>query len=821
MLCAALVLLATQPQQAFNFYGFGPYDRNIPQPETILGYGPGDRHTTFAEQEEVIARIAASAPDRVAVRRFGKSTEGRPLRIVVISSAKNMNRLEEIREANQRIAEGGGAQAEVPSIIWINQCIHGDETASFESSMWLIYTLAASQSRIIESALENAVVIVNPSYNPDGHERFVVWFNSIAVGTPNRAAPEHRPPPAVQGRVNHYRFDLNRDRIAMSQVESAAEAAEYRRWNPHVYVDQHGEVSTYFFPPNPMAVNANIDRQRLHHWTDIFGRATAQAFDHQGWTYFVRDTFDIYYAGYLDSWTALSGSIGMTHETDGGSNLISTREDGTQVTLRDGMAKHFTSAISVIAESARQRSELVASFAQFKAKATNGSHAGKFARVVLSCPDPRPLLRLADQLDKQGIRYKWLRDALEQPDAHDYWSDAVGKATFPRGSLVIDMAQPFGQLAKALLEPHSDFEPEFVKLMNQPDLFDVREGGESGGFYDLTAWALPYAHSLNASWCETAPPVQSGPAPVVEKQAPSGGAVGWVIAYTDRDDALGVMSLMRNGVRVRVATQTMRLDGNTVRPGEFVVLRGRNDADAGQKIAAAAEEYGFRVRPLNSGFPSDGRAGPGSDATVPLQTPKVALLFAGGYGAVWYLMEKTLRIPFTPLANLGGLNLSEFNTILLPPASGASEDSLRQWVSDGGNLILLGTRGGGFVVRAASKTMSKGVPGSLLLAEVDDKSALSFGRADRPLAVPVSGQTLFDAEAAAGVKLSAPQGKAAVLSGWAWPETRAEAAGGAWVVRSRFGQGTVTLFLGDPCERAMWPGLQDLLVNAILFGGVD
>lgn len=820
MLCAALALLAIQPQQPFDFYGFGPYDPNIPKPESILGYGPGERHTTFAQQEEVIGRLAASAPDRIAVRRFGKSTEGRPLRIVAISSAKNMGRLDEIREANQRIANGEDPQGEVPAIIWINQCIHGDETASFESSMWLIYTLAASRSRFVENALENAVVIVNPSYNPDGHERFVVWFNSVAVGTPNRAAPEHSPPPAVQGRVNHYRFDLNRDRIAMSQVESVAEAAEYRRWNPHVYVDQHGEVSTYFFPPNPMAVNANIDRQRLHYWTEILGRATAHAFDQQGWTYFIRDTFDIYYAGYLDSWTALSGAIGMTHETDGGSNLVTTREDGTEVTLRDGMAKHFTSAISVVAESARQRSELVGSFARFKAKAADGSHAGKFARVVLSCSDPRPLLRLADQLDKQGIQYRWLQDPFEQLDAHDYWSDTVGKATFPRGSLVIDMAQPFGQLAKALLEPHSDFEPEFVKLMNQPELFDVREGGESGGFYDLTAWALPYAHSVHASWCESAPPVKTGPAPSVEKQTPSGGSVGWVIAYTDREDALGVMSLMRSGVRVRVATQTMRLDGNTVRPGEFIVLRGRNDSDAGRKIAAAAEKFGLRVRPLDSGFPSAGRAGPGSDATAPLQSPKIALAFSGGYGAVWHLLETTLKLPFTPVANVGALDLSEFNTILLPSTGGASEDALRAWVSDGGNLILLGSRGGGFIIQASSKTMSRGLPGSLFRAEIDDKSALSFGRAGRPFAVPVSGRSLFSAEGA-HVKLSAADGKATVLSGWTWPDTQAEAAGGAWVVRSRVGQGTVTLFLADPCERALWPGLQDLLVNAILFGGVE
>jgi hypothetical protein len=100
------------------------------------------------------------------------------------------------------------------------------------------------------AALRDSVVLLNPVFNPDGHERFVVYYNSVAVGSPESFAFEKEQPWAVSGRSNHYRFDLNRDKIAQSQAETRHETREYLRWNPQVFVDQHGQPEVYFFPPN-------------------------------------------------------------------------------------------------------------------------------------------------------------------------------------------------------------------------------------------------------------------------------------------------------------------------------------------------------------------------------------------------------------------------------------------------------------------------------------------------------------------------------------------------------------------------------------------
>jgi hypothetical protein len=218
-LSALLLASALLPiQQPYNFYEHGPYDPAVPRPEALLGYVPGQQHTTYREQDMVVHAIAKAAPRRVKVIEFGKSWERRPLRIAVISSERNMARLQEIRQTAQKIASGEAAAANLlekqPAIVWINQTIHGNESASFETAMFTIYTLAASRNRSITDALENTVVIVNPAYNPDGHERFAVWNRAMAIGSDHKFAYERSEPSWVNGRSNHYRFDMNRDRVA-------------------------------------------------------------------------------------------------------------------------------------------------------------------------------------------------------------------------------------------------------------------------------------------------------------------------------------------------------------------------------------------------------------------------------------------------------------------------------------------------------------------------------------------------------------------------------------------------------------------------------
>lgn len=821
-LVAGLALLG----RTFDFYAEGPYDPAIPRPEKVLGYGPGERHTVYHDQERVVDALVAAAPKKAKKIVFGTSVEGRPLRVVAISSPANLARLDQIQKEHQEIAEGKGDPSKTVPVVWINECIHGDETASFESGMWTLYTLLASRGDIAK-ALDKVVVILNPSYNPDGHERYVVYYNSIATGSDAADAFEGNVPSTALGRPNHYRFDMNRDRVAFSQPETRQEFAEMLKWGPQVYIDQHGQVASYFFPPEPMAVNVNVDRARNAKWTERLGRATAKAFDAKGLGYFTKEDFDFYYPGYLDTSTTLSGAIGMTQETDGGRRIAREREDGSTLTLTQGMFKHFTSALAVVKESAAGSTELLADYANFKKRAVSGAAAGKFRRVVMT-GDFRELNRMKEHLAFAGIRSYLTTAAYSQPDAHDYWTTKVGKQEFPELSLVVDLSQPQAAMAKALLEPGQDFEPEFTKA--QVDRFkgtknpDAPDGAE---FYDITGWSLPYAYNLKAWWCESAPMIAPGPATDKITSGVPPSPIGYVLRYTDQDDILAVADALTAGVRGGVTTKAMRLGNVDYPAGTFLFLADRNEDGFEKALRTACAGRGAKLEPLTSAYPESTRYSPGSGSVISLKKPNIAIVMGNGTnlaqsGPIWYLMDRVFKLPFTPLSSsaLSGGNLGRFSCIVLPSGvSSSTGGAFNTWLQAGGSGVSLDgdwAVGGSFTKLDEKK--GEDLPGSLFRAEFDPSSILSYGYGSKNIAVPVAGGRFF-AEKDSVISFPKDEKTPLLLSGWEWPEDTEKALHGAAFLQDiSVGRGRLVAFLQDPTERAMWPGLYKALLNAMILG---
>ena len=842
MLSSVLLGLTLLAPARFSFYEHGPYDASVPHPEKTLGYAIGDRHTVYRDLERVGKAIAAGAKGRVVEIEFGKSTEGRPLRIFVVSSTANIKNLEQIRLNNLRLAnpKAGEAPDEIakknPAIVWINQGIHGDETASYESGMALLYNLAASRSPRISSVLENTVVIINPAYNPDGHERYVVAYNSIPNGSPESGSYDTAIPSAFFGRTNHYRFDMNRDRVAISQIETRNEVAEFLRWMPQVYVDQHGQVETYFFPPVQQSVNVNVDRKRYNLWTEVFGRATASAFDKQGWQYYIKDQFDFYNVCFLDTHSTLMGAIGMTHETDGGRVMARRRSDDTVLTLRDGVAKHFTSAIAVIESASKSRTALLESYLSFKRHAAAGDHAGKFKRVVAVSDDPRELERFAKHLDRTGIRYQFADKGWSQTDAHDYWSDAVGAQSFPAGALVVDIAQPMGHLAKSWLEPGSDFEPDFIARQKQLAKVEKEGKGESEinsyEFYDGTAWCHIYAYNLKAWWCESAPAIVAGRQESRVVSRPDS-TVGYFAPYTDQNDILFAAKALANGFKVSMNSRPMKVGGVTIPRGSFMFLRARNDEGYDGKLWDMAFKSGVKLLPLTTSYPDEGRYGPGGESIIQLRKPNIAIVMGNagnlGGGPIWYLMEQEFKLPFTPISTnaLNG-NLDRYTSIVFAGGGASTTGKVGEWIRSGGCAVSLSSPswalGSSGFKNLESKEAEPDLPGSLFKAEMDPRSFLSFGyptlqKGPISIAVPVEGGNFFKApKEGSPVMLSADEKARKLLSGWAWDTTEADLVGAAWLIDAPAGQGRAVLFTEDPTFRAQWPGLYKLLLNAMIIG---
>src|SRR5438034_254152 len=488
---ALLLALVASPlaAQGFDFYSRGPYRPAVPRPEAVLGYAAGEQHTMYAQLQHYLDTLVASAPERVRIETWGRTAERRPIRALVISDPANLARLDQIRAEIAELtdprkttaARAADIAARDPAIAVFQYSVHGDEPAGFEAAMQVAYQLLAADEPQTLEILKNVVLVLNPSANPDGHERFAAWYNSVGVGADDPAALEQDEPWSVTGRYNHFRFDMNRALLAQGQPEVRAMMDGILRWHPQVLVDHHSTTPTFFFPPVAQAVNLNLPPQTTK-WFETYGRGNAAAFDRQGWQYFVRGVFDFFYPGYWDEWATFQGASGMTYETDGGPQYNLRRDDGTISTFRDGIAHHF-----------------------------------------------------------------------------------------------VDLAQPQRRLAKAVLEPQPGFDRGFVERELGKYQRNRRRGDagerEEYGFYDVTAWALPYTFNLQAWWTEDAAPLAADavtdtvlPAPPAPGQAAS--------AYVFTDDNAGAarlaLALQAEGFKLAVALKPLRADGRSWPRGTFV-----------------------------------------------------------------------------------------------------------------------------------------------------------------------------------------------------------------------------------------------------------
>ena len=185
LLLLLLLLPATARAQDFDFYVRGPYRSQVPRPDTLLGYRVGSQQTMYYQQQQVFDRMIAAASDRVRTEVIGRSVEGKVMRLLIISSPENIARLDQIRADLAKLADPRKTTAEeaaaiaqrTPVTVLLTHSVHGNEPAGFEASMQTVYQLLASDEPATQTILKNCVVLINPSQNPDGHERFAAWYN--------------------------------------------------------------------------------------------------------------------------------------------------------------------------------------------------------------------------------------------------------------------------------------------------------------------------------------------------------------------------------------------------------------------------------------------------------------------------------------------------------------------------------------------------------------------------------------------------------------------------------------------------------------------
>lgn len=659
----------------------------IPSPEGFLGYKIGTHFTPHYRLIEYYKAVAAAAPSTVKLQQYGTTNEGRPLMVAFVSSAQNIGNLESVRTKNieRTTAAVKNDASDNVVIVWLSYNVHGNEASSSEASMLTLYALVDPSNAQTKQWLQNTVVVMDPCINPDGRDRYVNWYNSVAGKTfnPLPESREHREP-WPGGRTNHYNFDLNRDWAWQTQIESQQRLALYNQWLPQVHVDFHeqGFNNPYYFAPAAEPFHEVITPWQREAQV-LIGRNHAKYFDEKGWLYFTKERFDLLYPSYGDTYPIYNGAIGMTYEQGGGpaGGLGVVTENGDTLTLADRAQHHFTTGLSTVEVASKNAARFISEFQKYYRDEKAGVGDVKAYVVKMNGGDEARMTSLTELLKRNNIRYYSGRGAALR--GFNYASLKEEAFALSSSDLIVPSAQPKGALVKVLFEQNT-------KLSDSAT-------------YDITAWSLPYAYGLQAY--ATTVPVTGLEEYKITKATNDGTepTYAYVIPWTGVKAAKLTGQLLQRGVKLRFITAPFTSGGQTFNRGAVIVMRPGNGfmQNLFTLTRSLANDAGVRLAAVSSGFVEKGLDF-GSSSVLPLKARRVALFTGEGTsslaaGEVWHYFEQQLNYPLTLInvADAGRLNWNDYDAVIMPDGAyrflndKSAADALRSWISGGGHLIAL------------------------------------------------------------------------------------------------------------------------------------
>jgi hypothetical protein len=868
LVLAALALTAAPLRAQHTFSTGGAYDPAVPTPRSVLGYDIGARFTPHAMVARYLARLAETSK-RIRLDTVAYTFEGREVFLVIATSEANQARLDAIRADAARLADPRGASpaelaavvARMPAVVWLGYTVHGNEASGVEAGLAIAYQLAAGRDPETQMVLDSTVVLIDPVENPDGHERHVQDVMRARGAGGAEDVPPVRGAMVQQGswpgaRGNHYYFDMNRDWFILSQPETRGRVATFERWWPHVAVDLHemGSDASYYFAPPMEPINKNVP-ENIRHWWDVFAASNAAAFDAHGWSFFRHEDFDEFYPSYGDSWPILNGAIGMTYEEASSGGGAIRKSDGTLLTLRDAAWHHYTASWATLVTAAQRARERVSDYLAFRQSAVTDGERGPIRTVAIAPDGQGRADTLVAHLLANGVAVGRLRAPADVRDAVAYGESAPRPVRLTPGSYVVDLAQPQGRLAKALLEPDAQLDSSFIAQE-----LEHRRTGQPDRFYDLTAWALPYVFRVHAWWSRgsvgPADPVDAASRSAAGPAAFPHEAPRYAYAFSaGSETSLRLLgALLADSVRVSFAPRTFTQAGMRFPDGTFLVRVAANGPRVGDLVLHHASETGARVVALNSAA-SDSGPDLGSNGVFAVKAPRVALV--GGppvsgtsFGSAWFAFNQRLHYPVVTVnaASLGGLDLKGYDVIVVPSVGAGAFDRvlgeggkerLVAWVRDGGTLITLdgatswlaGEKLGLARLRlrrdttradsAGGAPLPAYVPGAIVRLTGDTLSPLLAGIGEAEIPALDFSDRIYnppkDLAPGEAVLRYAPAARLR-LAGYLWPEVPARLAESVYLWTENDGRGRVIGFAGDPNFRDLMRGLLPLFANAVFLG---
>ncbi len=682
----------------------GSYNDDIDHPNKFLDFKIGERVATPEQISEAILSWANQS-NRMIVKEYAKSHEGRPLYALFISSPSNLAKLDEIKKNVNLLADGENTNAnkaralinDLPAIAWMAYSIHGNETSGADAALASIYHFIASNDEETIDMLDNMLIIIDPLMNPDGRARFAKSLEQYR-GT----APNYDDQSLIHtgdwpyGRTNHYFFDLNRDWIYVTQPETRGRVELINEWKPQILVDAHemGPQDTFMTGPPREPINKNIDRDLIK-WGNVFAQDQGNAFDERNWRFYTGEWHEDLYPGY-SFYVQFRGTLGILYEQSRMAEDGVKRPEGTIQSYKESVHHQYVSTMVNLKTLKENSKAMYRDF--WEGRKYNVSKDSKYANqtfVILPTENIGRLKTLIEKLQFQDIElYKnnkpiLVKNVLKQS------GDIDDNFSIPVGSLIIPNRQAEAPIIAAMLEFDAEIDESVLVKEKQANL---RDG--SSIMYDTTAFNLTMMYGL---------PSITVPENITNNLSPwefnqtnyeiDKDALMWSVDGNDDRSVAFAARLMELGVEVRIINKSTSLSGHELSRGSVVVLGMDNPfmTDLHMLVEKIARNLELSVVSIESGFGPEELPDWGGEHFNLLERPKVAILSHEGFnsydvGVSWWSIDHHLGIRHSQINKsiINYADLRRYNTIIIPSGGSLSKNNktiLTDWVKQGGTLI--------------------------------------------------------------------------------------------------------------------------------------
>jgi len=649
------------------------FNENIPKPSDFLlnGKEVGSSHVSHDRLIQYMYALA-NASKRIDIENRGFSYEGRPLVLLTITSEENHDKLLKFKRSHIDYLDGKSDNKSSnfysrPVVIYQGYSIHGNEPSGSNAAMLYAYYLASSNSDDVKNQLNNSIILLDPSLNPDGLQRFANWVNTnksqnLNSDSNDREFNEHWP----RGRTNHYWFDMNRDWLPAQLPESKVRIKTFQDWYPNVLTDHHemGTNSTFFYQPGiPSRVNP-LTPKKNQELTAKIGKYHESILSENGSFFYSEEDYDDFYYGKGSTYPDINGGIGILFEQGSSRGHLQESINGN-ISFPFTIKNQLLTSISTLEASVDLKKELFDYQREFF---NSKKHNKNEFLIVGDQHDRSKLYHFHEILKTHNITTKKLDE-----------DKIVNGIKFKKNnSFLIPKDQRNSRLLSAMINNQTSFKDSL--------------------FYDVSAWSFLHSFNLEHTYLKSnekfnefnfSKPVGS----IISKSD-----YAYVFHWNDYYSPKALYKLLSHGLNIKVSTDKFTIENNNFGYGSILVpVSNQNKSinEINNIIEEISNEtgvdfYGFNTSKTNG-------IDLGSNDFKKINLPKIGLIVGDGVssydaGEIWHLMDTRYEIPITKLKynSLAKIDLSKYNTLIFVNGSYGNKNTiekLKNWVKNGGNLI--------------------------------------------------------------------------------------------------------------------------------------